>query len=338
MKTVNGLIGVVFALILSSCGMIDTMNRMEDHTKELSQKMDQTNQGIDKTNTNVEKTNIAVDKTNVGMEKTIEGINKTNGGMEKTNEGIHKQTLTVALQQMLETQNTEFLNPPLSILPAAQVFSQEATALELLELSYVYYMDIQKGYNKSAKYPTEQEMRIHTRSVRWAVIGALAAQTSDEKFEEMQRTQVVNPGRYQNAAKMFAVARYDMIKTAFYTPLLRDEDARNLGGLKKAVQYYRSMKKVADLPYFVAAEKPAYSVVLNEIIVGEEEVVPDPAKPTEKIKVKTYNNAVIRVESPKQPFIEGSKPEIVRFATQCKSFFGKTEGEEAKQLLEEFNK
>ncbi len=327
MKLVNSIIGIFCVLTLSSCGLIDTMSRMEDYSKSLDEKMDKTNQGIE--------------KTNGGMDKTIEGINRTNNGMDKTNEAIHKQVLTVALQQMLEKQNTEFLNPPLSILPAAHIFAEEATATEILELIYVYYMDVQIGYDESALenggVPTEDEMRIHTRKVRWAVIGALAAQASDEKFEEIQKAQVENPGRYNKAARVFAVARYDMMKTALLKPILGDQYARNLGGLKKAAGYYQSLKKVADLPYFIAStDAPAFFVTLPKIIVQETEVVPDPAKPDVKVKTKEYLSMDVKVESSK-PVSETLKPEIVRLAQQCKSVFGKTEGDEAKKLIEQFN-
>ena len=43
------------------------------------------------------------------------------------------------------------------------------------------------------------------------------------------KMEVETPGRFNKAAKVFAVARYDMMKTAFLKPLFGDKLANNLG-------------------------------------------------------------------------------------------------------------
>ena len=97
MKPLFALIAITY--LMTACGLHETM----EATKSVPDKMDETNARIDATNDNI----------------------------EKTNHSVHKQTLLVALNDMLSDDNTEFTFPaPTGMMAGAKTFGEAATPEE----------------------------------------------------------------------------------------------------------------------------------------------------------------------------------------------------------------
>lgn len=321
MKLIRSLTGIVCALAITSCGVVDTANQTKDGVLLSNTKQDQLIELMKR----MEELTKKLDQQ---MTTTNQGIEKTNKGMEKTNHGVHLQILTVALQQMLAKENTEQLSPPARMMPYASVFAGEASSHELIEAFHIFYVDATLGNATKVEEPNEVDVRVFGRSVSWAGGGAIAAFASDEQFDEIQKQEVLEQGRYKGTAMAFAVARYNMLRDAFLKAVLGDGSARSIGGLRKAVGYYQSMKKIAVLDYFNrdGARQP-FTVILPQFSFEKEEIIPDPTKPNEKKIITKFTDREETVDP----------SEVIRLGIQCKSAFGKVPGDEAKNLREQFN-
>jgi hypothetical protein len=197
----------------------------------------------------------AVQKSNETAQKLLEVTNKLRdlndrlaNGMDKTNAAIHLQVLTVALQQLLAPENTAVLTPPARMLPYAQVFSQEATTQELIEVFYTFFTDTIQGGTTTKPNPKADDLHIAGRQVSLTAASAIAAFASQDKMQTILHDQVDLGGRYQDTAYYFALCRYTFIRDYFFNTIVEDTATMNIGALAQSVQYFDQLKFVARLP------------------------------------------------------------------------------------------
>lgn len=71
-----------------------------------------------------------------GVSAAVDATRSLPARKDATNASIHKQTLLVALNDMLSDQNSQYLAPvPTGMLPGGQTFAEEATAEEIVKLA-----------------------------------------------------------------------------------------------------------------------------------------------------------------------------------------------------------
>ncbi len=201
-------------LILSACGPIRDMQTLVDTTKEMK-----------------------------------EQTTKLNKGMDKTNDAVHRQVLVISLQQLTAPENTESLHTPARMLPFANTFAEEATTEELIKEFHTLWTDVQFGGETTNVPATPEDVRLKSRNVAYRAASAIAAMTTDEKFAEIVRTNIVMQSRFEETAYAFALCRYEFTSEYLFKPVVEKTKKLNLDALRKAVGYYRSMKTVAQSPY-----------------------------------------------------------------------------------------
>ncbi len=172
---------------------------------------------------------------------------KLNAGMTKTNNAIHLQVLTVALQQMTATENTEQLVPPARMMPPAFVFTEEATAHEILETFHTFWIDAVHGGTSTKDKPNAVEARLKSRQISRTAAAAIAAFTPQAKFNEIIKTQVAEKGRYEGTAYALAASRFEFIRDYMFEPTINRARSGelNLSLVSAAVDYYNLMKQIA---------------------------------------------------------------------------------------------
>ena len=180
-------------------------------------------------------------------------------GMNITNNGVHAQTLEHALSGLIAPHNTEVLTPPARMMPFASSFTKEATASEIIQTFHAYLTDAKRGIPtlRAGEVQNADTLRIRSRNVSLTAAGLIAAFTPKEKFEEILNTQIIKNDRYLDTAYAFALCRYEVTRDWFFDAIVVNTETLNLGALRTAVSYYKSMKSVAILPY---ADKLTFKV------------------------------------------------------------------------------
>lgn len=210
----------------------------------------------------------AVDRTNETSTDIFEQVKRTaelteelKAILNKTDGAIHLQTLTVAFQNLLAPQNTEFLNPPFKMMPFAEAFSKEATQTELMKALHLLAMDVKFSPPEAKK----------TRIISLVALSALAAFADTAKFQGILKVEIENHGLYEESAYLAALARYNFTRDYFFTTPLDTATLLNKSHLREAVVHFLNLKFITCLPYVgllkidIPAIEVASAVDPNEI-------------------------------------------------------------------------
>jgi len=189
-------------------------------------------------------------ETMVGITKDMrDQTTNLNKGMNKTNDAVHRQILVIALKELTSPENTESLHTPARMLPFANTFAEEATPEELIKEFHTLWTDVQYGGETTNSPATAEDVRLKGRNVAYRAASALAAMTTDEKFAEIVRTNIMLQSRFEETAYAFALCRYEFTSEYLFKPVVEKTKKLNLDALRKAVGYYRSMKQIASSTY-----------------------------------------------------------------------------------------
>lgn len=260
-----------------------TTKEMKDEVKKTNTNMDvmvaevkKTNGGMVNMNTEVKTTNAnmkdmhgevkktnegmgvmigEVKTTNANMKDMLGEVKKTNDGMATTNVGIHRQTLALALAEMMKPENTRGLqipwNPiPIKMLPAAKTLAKELTAEELIELVYVLVSSVDKTG------PTPADKADPTQYNREKMIDLTAAQAisglaDQEKIQEIIDAQITRAGTFQEEAYILLALRARFLQGVMLNPKLSkmadDQEMRNVtpGFIADAARYAEGIHLIA---------------------------------------------------------------------------------------------
>ncbi len=181
----------------------------------------------------------------------------TNNNMNITNQAIHKQTLVVALAEMLKPENTKYLNPPTGMMPAAEAFSAEATPEELAKLFHVYFREIQEVVpddtmvqkTPDGKWTPDAIAFDQGKMVKVYAMMTIAGLAPQEKVEQLIQEQVSNAGAFEQDAYRFLVLRTQFIKTYLIEEDLIAYLLTNPGKFEDALKYLGQIDYVAKLPF-----------------------------------------------------------------------------------------
>jgi hypothetical protein len=269
-----------FTLALANC----SVNKSLEATQSVPEKIDRTTDEVKKTNSNmntmvdqVQKTNTGMDtmvhevqKTNDGIAKTtdevkksndqigtmIDQVKKTNDGIEKTNAAVHNQTLAVSLSEMLKEENTRYLFPPTGMIPAGQVFAQEASADEIIKLVFTFMTEIETSFpDPSEQMPgggwtAETIKRVdHDKKVKFTAASVIAGLAPQGTVEQIIRLQIDNGGRFEQTAYQFLMFRYMFISDLLLKNQVLATPLANPGLLEEAIDLTEIVSMIATLPY-----------------------------------------------------------------------------------------
>lgn len=197
-----------------------------------------------------------MDQTNSQLTAASKKMDVTIENMESIKSSAHKQTLAVSLDDMLKAENTKYLSPPTSMLPFAQAFADAATALEVVKLAYVYFKEIETvmpdesdKWSGDALTPPFIAAFDHSKQVKFTAIQLIAALLTQDKVEEIARTQIESPGRYEDAALAVLMLREAFIENVLIDQDLFGTDLDNLGKLEEAAKRVGEVDWIANRPY-----------------------------------------------------------------------------------------
>lgn len=239
MEAMNGALDEMHATLVAMTQLIDDMKKattdMRTSTSEMNDKMN----GMNKSTAEM----------NEKMTSTIKAIDATNKKMEKVNSAIHKQTLVVALNEMMKPENTQYLFPPTGMMPAGQTFADEATSDEVVQLVYVTLKDIDEVQPQRRFTAQETADLDHSKLSKFTSLEVIAGMMSQDNIEDAVQTEIRAGGRYDNT-----VYQTLMIRTLFIKSILIDEDLfaeklDDLGKIQEAITRVSNLDWIARLPF-----------------------------------------------------------------------------------------
>jgi hypothetical protein len=179
-----------------------------------------------------------------------------NGEVKKTNSAVHKQTLAVALAEMMKEENTRTLNPfPIGMLPAGSIFATTATPREIIDLSYSFLKDIDasspdENDKVNGEWTPETVKSVdHDKMAKlWAimVIMGLAPQST---VQSIVNTEINGGGLREETAYKALMLRYAFTKDILLEQSLFATGLINPGKMNEAVKYAKNLSFISDLPY-----------------------------------------------------------------------------------------
>lgn len=216
---------VSLVLTLSACGMI----RMPD-------KMDQSNSNMNDMKSKMDVTNVK---------------------MDSTNQSIHKQTLLLALNDMLKPENSTYLYPaPTGMMPGGETFAQEATAEELAKLGFLFLKEIDEvSPDDSEKladgtWPPVLVAKIdHDKVVKFVGLQVIMGFAPQKTVEELVQTQIVAGGRYRKATLALLMLRASFINDLLLQQSLLDYKLTEPGMIVEASNRAESLDYLARLSF-----------------------------------------------------------------------------------------
>lgn len=176
--------------------------------------------------------------------KTSNGVQENIlAGIERTLESTHELKSLTALQNMTAPENTVFLDPPVQMMPFAEIFVETTSEINLTKASYVLL--------STAMLPVQNPTPEQTRQqeVAFAAFRAVSGLMPDAKMQTILNNEVIRGGRYQNTAVMMVAARYVFIRDVLINTILDGKGKLNVGSLKEVAKRFASLKALAALPF-----------------------------------------------------------------------------------------
>lgn len=264
MKTIGStLVTLLAAAGLTACGMVNATESMPPKMDSMNKAVDKTNSSMDKMIGQVDETNERMDQlkrqveeTNRGMDRMIEEVRRTNEGIERTNDAVHNQALAVAMTEMMKPENTRSLVPPTGMLPAGQVFANEATATEIVSLVYVYFQDIdlvmpdasERGENGEWKPETIKRVD-HEKLAKFMASMVISGLAPAKTIDELIASQIDDGGRHEDTAYAVLMLRYMFLRDLQLNGALLARGLKNPGMVREAIEMAEEMERISSLPY-----------------------------------------------------------------------------------------
>ncbi len=172
-----------------------------------------------------------MDQTNAKMDATFEQI-------KKTNNAVHLQALMIALDKIDDVENFDKMFPvPMTVLPFAQTFAEEATAKELVELAYVWIKHISQvapleDLDDAGKIKLFKEKRVYLSG-----LAAISGFIPDKVVEEIVKHDIDGLSRFEKTALQLLALRAWFIRDAMLKESILSETIPNADTLAEAIKY-----------------------------------------------------------------------------------------------------
>lgn len=184
-------------------------------------------------------------------------MNATNARMDATNASIHKQTLLVALNDMLSDQNSQYLAPvPTGMLPGGQTFAEEASAEEIVKLAYVYLQEINEIQPDDSQRQTDGHFPAalitrmdHQKMAKLSALEVIAGLAPQATIDTLIENEVNSGGRYEDTAYSVLMCRALFLRDIMLNESLFRLPLRNIGTIDEAVKQTGYLERLAELPF-----------------------------------------------------------------------------------------
>ena len=256
------------ALIFSGCGLMnmpDKMDKSNNNMDGMKSKMDLSNNNMDgmKSKMDLSNENMAgmkakMDLSNKNMADMKAKMDQTNLKMDATNHSIYKQTLLIALDDMLKKENSTHLTPvPTGMMKGGETFAKETKEEDLVKLAFLYYKEINELQPdesfkdpKTGKFPEEILKSLdHQKAVKQTSLEVIAGLLSQPMVEEVVETEIIQGGRYEKSAYIILLLRSLFIRDVLLEQSLLSEGLSEIGMMKEALGYTENLEYIAKLPF-----------------------------------------------------------------------------------------
>lgn len=160
--------------------------------------------------------NISSQMQTVGgsISSVSDSMKETNEGIKYTKDAIRKQTLAVALKELISPENNTFVSPgntlPVSQFPSGKLFGEIATPEEVAGIFYLWAIEVNQGQID----PPSPENKKKSDQLKW--IKLIAMQTiagflDEKKLKEIVATQ--KDGIYAESVNLILLFRHCFISS-----------------------------------------------------------------------------------------------------------------------------
>ena len=140
-----------------------------------------------------------------------DSMRETNEGIKYTKDAIRKQTLALALKEMVLLENNTFVSPdsttPTSMIPSAKMFGEVATPEEIKGIFFLWLTEINQGQIS----PLTDANKDNADKIKWIKITAL--QTIAGMLTEKKLQLILEKGLYADSIPSILLCRYLFIST-----------------------------------------------------------------------------------------------------------------------------
>ncbi|MGZ3790582.1 MAG: hypothetical protein ACXVLQ_18875 [Bacteriovorax sp.] len=190
------------------------------------------------------------------LDQTYSQIQKTGEGIDYTNEKIRLNALKLAKDDILDSKNTENLEPvALGMIPGAKLFGKVATTEELMEYTFLLLQEIkdvkpdESLINADGKFPANVVAEYdHKKLVDLNQIYTIAGFCPQEKVDQIINEQIYGGGLYQKAAYVFLMARVQFLGTYLQETFLA-EPMDTVKIMRETIVRLGSIDSILKAPY-----------------------------------------------------------------------------------------
>ncbi len=223
---------IIAKLILATCLLTSVVScglkEAVDATKDMPEKMDETNGKID----------------------------LTNQQMAETQEAIRLQKLGIAKQNLEDPANAVTMQPiPTGMMGYAKLFAETANADELVGQIYLYMTEINRGLYpvqvdaNNQPLPADVDAGNTYKTQRFIAAQAISAFIPSDVLEEIVQTEIINEGRYKEAALNLLMLRFSFTSQVLLDKSLLDDELTSVGMVEKSLEYIENLETIAKYAF-----------------------------------------------------------------------------------------
>ncbi len=184
--------------------------------------------------------------------KEVRGsVQTTNQQIADLNAVIYKQTLLVAMDELLKESNYEKLTPfPTGLIAPGKAFAEVASSEKVAELTKLWLAEINETYTPATLTPNP-EKEFSFQKAKFSKIMALqviAAYLPDATVEDLVQTQICEGGIYKHTAFEILAMRYAFLGAGL-VPRYLDGTLPSLGVAKEAFSLIKKMQIISAYPF-----------------------------------------------------------------------------------------
>ena len=185
-------------------------------------------------------------------------IQRANTQVGEIKSSIHKQTLIVALEDMMRPDNTKYISPesivPTALMPAGKIFADKATPEEMVSLVRTMMKDIasaQPSDTEKASTPKDELERKydHDKWIKLTILEVIVGLAPQQTIEQLIQDQITSSGPYEDSAYAVLCLRHQFINDYLLEEGLMSSPMTNFGMYEEALKYLSYLNYIEKLPF-----------------------------------------------------------------------------------------
>ena len=182
------------------------------------------------------------------MDKMLTGMDQTNNKIETTNQAVHQQILMLAKEEMLNEHNSQYLLPPIGMMPGGKAFAEEATPEELMQITYAWLKEIDQVQAGEGNTMTSDEVD-RDKAVKLTALQIIAGFTPQSVVKQIVGTYIYSKGLYEHTAKAFLALRAYFIQAYRLENGPLTDEGTNLNMVAEAIERTKFIQYITSLPF-----------------------------------------------------------------------------------------